>query len=174
MPVPARFVFLAALLFAAPAQARTDAGSADAPPALLRQLLDCRAIADPAARLACYDKQVPEFDKAVAAQDIVVADREEIRKTKRGLFGFAVPVGRLLGMGGDDVKSVETTVSEARATRDGWIIAFADGATWMQTDLREFAMSPKVGNKAVIARGAFGSFTISVDGQQPLKFRRLK
>lgn len=177
----ARFAILftaAALLGAAPAAA-DEAKSAE--PELYRQMVACKDIADPAARLACYDRQVAAFDTATRNKDIVIADREEVRKTRRGLFGFAAPIGRLLGLSGnreeeerEEVDKLETKVAKVGRTADGgWRLTFEEAGTWEQIDTRGWVMSPKVGQVAVISRGALGSFLVSVDGQRGIKMRRV-
>jgi hypothetical protein len=152
-------------------------------PAIYRELIDCRAIADPAARLECFDRRVAALDSAMQSRDLVIADKQQVRAARRGLFGFAAPLGRLLGIGGGDdeadaddgVKRLETTVSEVRRTRDGALkLVFAEGGTWEQIDTRSFALTPRVGNKAVIVRGALGSYIVSVDGMPGIKFRRVE
>lgn len=160
------------------AHAKNPTKTAEGPPKLYQQVIDCQKVAEPAARLACFDQQVAELDKATQRQDIVVADRDEVRRTRRGLFGFSVPIGRLLGIGGnddpDEVKKIDTTITGVRHTADGWEITFAEGGAWDQVDMRNFVMSPKVGQKATISRAALGSYVISVDGQSGIKFRRVK
>jgi hypothetical protein len=144
-----------------------------------RQLVACREIADAAARLACYDKQVAALDQATSRHEIVIADKKAVETAKRGLFGFATPVAKLMGFGGnedaaEELKAVSTTVAGVRRTGAGWLIDFEDGSTWEQNDTREFVLSPKIGNKAEIARGVLGTFTVSVNGQRPIKMRRVK
>ena len=148
-------------------------------PQAFTDLLDCRKIADPAARLACYDSKAVIVAAATDKRDIVVTDRAEIRQTKRGMFGFAIPTSRLFG-GGDDGKDEElsrldSTIAAARHGRDGgWIVALAIGGTWEQTDGKELALAPKAGQKVSVTKGALGSFFVSIDGQIPIKMRRIQ
>lgn len=173
------FGAVATLFGAAPAVAE-DAKPAE--PELYRQMVACKDIADPAARLACYDRQVAAFATATQSRDIIIADKEEVRKTRRGLFGFAAPVGRLLGLGGDDedeaereeIDKLETKVARVGRTADGgWRLTFEEAGTWEQIDTRGWVMSPKVGQTAVISRAALGSYLVSVDGQRGIKMRRV-
>lgn len=172
------FAALAALVSAAPAAAE----EAKPPePELYRQMIACKDIAEPAARLACYDRQVAAFDTATQNRDIVIAGREEVRKTRRGLFGFAAPIGRLLGLGGDKdeaereaIDKLETKVARVGRTADGgWRLTFEEAGTWEQIDTRGWVMSPKVGQVAVISKAALGSYMVSVDGQRGIKMRRV-
>lgn len=171
---------VAVLACAAPAAAAEDRAPAE--PELYQKMVACKDIADPAERLACYDRQVTAFDSATKNRDIVIADREEVRKTRRGLFGFTAPIGRLLGLGGDGEKDakdeaierLETKVARVGKTADGgWRLTFEEAGTWEQIDTRGWVMSPKIGQGAVISRGALGSYLVSVDGQRAIKMRRV-
>ena len=157
----------------------SGARQADAPkqPQAFRDLLECRQIADPQARLACFDKQTAVLADADAKHQIVVADKAEVQRTQRGLFGFALPSSTILGSDGsqEQVKRLDTTVVSARLGRDGgWIVALSEGGTWQQMDSRELPLSPKPGQKVVITRGALGSYLVSVDGQPAMKMRRIQ
>ena len=168
---------LAVLLTSAAASAGKPDDSA-APPAIYTALLDCRKIADPQQRLACFDAKSEVLAAATAQHAIVVTDREELRKTRRNLFGFTIPQSGLLASGDgqdEEVKKFETTVTSARRSRAGeWIVVLATGGTWEQTDSRELALAPKANQKVVITRGAMGTFFVSVDGQTPVRMRRIQ
>lgn len=174
-------VFAAAALGIAAPAAAEDARPAE--PELYQKMVACKDIAEPAERLACYDRQVTAFAAATSSREIVIADREEVRKTRRGLFGFAAPIGRLLGLGSDEGKDgagreeidkLETKVARVGRTADGgWRLTFDEAGTWDQIDTRGWVMSPKIGQVAVISRGALGSYLVSVDGQRAIKMRRV-
>ncbi len=157
-----------------------DEPKPDGPPQLFRELLDCKSVADPAARLGCFDQRVAALEAATQKKDIMIADREQVRNARRGLFGFAAPIGKLLGFGGDDdeneeaVKRLETTVTSVSSRSGNLILRFAEAGTWEQTDRNSFPLAPEPGNKAVITRGALGSYFVSVDGMAGLKFRRVQ
>jgi hypothetical protein len=157
-----------------------DENKPEGPPQLFRELLDCRTMADPTARLACFDQRVAALEAASQKKDIMIADREQVRKARRGLFGFAAPIGKLLGFGGDDdnseeaVKRLETTVISVTARNGNLVLTFAEAGTWEQTDRYGFPLRPEPGNKAVITRGAVGAYFVSVDGMAGIKFRRVQ
>ncbi|GFE72564.1 hypothetical protein NTCA1_02130 [Novosphingobium sp. TCA1] len=149
------------------------------PPAAFRQVVACRNVQDSAARLACYDQQVAALEQAATKREIVIADKKAVETAQRGLFGFATPVAKLMGFGGNDeaateLKEITTKVSGVSRSGSGWLLDFADGSTWEQNDTRDFVLSPKVGNDATISRGILGTFTVSVRGQRPIKMRRVK
>lgn len=169
-------VFIAALATAAPAAAE-DRQPAE--PELYRRMVACKDLADAAERLACYDRQVAAFDTATRNRDIVIADREEVRKTRRGLFGFTAPLGRLLGFGAGDedqdaVKRLETAVVSVSSRDGNLVLTFAEAGTWEQNDRYGFPLRPKAGDKAVITRGALGAYFVSVDGMAGIKMRRVQ
>ena len=146
------------------------------PPPQVRALLDCRAIAEDSARLACYDKSASAIGEAVTKRDLVVFDRESVRRTKRGLFGFSIPN---LGIFGDDDDGVEVTqidgeiVSTAFNADGGDIFRLADGSRWSQTDGKPIALEPRNGDKVVVKRGALGSYMLSVAKQPGVKVKRV-
>lgn len=148
-------------------------------PETFRQVVACRTIPDAMARLTCYDQQVAALEQAASRREIVIADKQAVETAQRGLFGFATPVAKLMGFGGNDdaateLKEISTKVGGVRKTGAGWLLDFEDGSTWEQNDTRDFVLSPKVGNEALISRGALGTFTVSVKGQRPIKMRRVK
>lgn len=147
----------------------------DAVPPSVQQLLACRAITDTAQRLACFDRETAAVDKAIAARDVVMIDREKARATKRSLFGFSVPdFGGIFGGGDDEVKEIASTVASVRRNHEGsWMVKLADGSTWSQTDGTPLAIAPKRGHKAVVRRGTFGSFYLRLDGQPGVKVQRV-
>jgi hypothetical protein len=174
----AHLVAATSLLLLSHAAIAGDKPDADRPEAY-RNLVACREIQDSTARLACFDQQVAALEQAASQHEIVIADKQAVETAKRGLFGFATPVAKLMGFGGnadssDELKEVATKVSGVGRGSSGWVLDFEDGSTWEQNDTRDFVLSPKVGNEAKIARGILGTFTVSVRGQRPIKMRRVK
>ncbi len=173
------FIASTLILVAAPVAAAPAKMLEMRAPQAFTDLLDCRKIADPAARLTCYDSKAMIVAEATDKHDIVVTDRAEIRQTKRGMFGFAIPTSRLFG-GGDDGKDdelsrLDSTIASARRGRGGgWVVALAIGGTWEQTDGKELALAPRAGQKVSVTKGALGSFFVSIDGQIPIKMRRIQ
>jgi len=146
------------------------------PPQAWQDMVKCRQIADPAARLACFDQQVAKLEQATSSGDLVLADRESVRKTKRGLFGFIVTGGGLFG--GDDkadeISEIDGTVASARQFGYGsWRLTLADGSVWEQVDDAKLLFDPRSGNKVHIYKGALGVYRANVDGQKAIKVRRV-
>jgi len=163
------------LLLAAPALSRPKKITEGPPPAQVTTLLNCRTIADNAQRLACYDGAAATIGEAVAKRDLVVMDRESVKKTKRGLFGFSIPN---LGIFGDDddeveIKQIEGTIVSTGFNADGgYIFRLADGSRWTQIDSKPFAVPPRNGDKVVVKKGALGSYFLTVAGLPGVKVKR--
>lgn len=166
---------LLALGLAAPAAAQDK----DAPPAILQSIEGCRAIADDAQRLACFDRVSAELSAAVEKKDVVVLDRKTVQETRRGLFGFSLPKLRLFGGGRDDerededeIKELETTIRSAQDIGyRQYRIVTAEGAVWVTSE-PIMGLRPKAGQPLRIKRGALGSYTLSVNGRAAVKARR--
>jgi hypothetical protein len=165
----------AILLVSAPVVARDV--KPGPPPPQVNELLGCRAIADDAQRLACYDKSAATIGDAVAKRELVVFDRESVKKTKRGLFGFSIPN---LGIFGDDndeveIKQLDGAIAATSINRDGgYIFILEDNTQWSQMDSKPVALPPQRGDKVVVKKGTLGSYFLSFAGQAGVKVRRTK
>jgi len=148
------------------------------PPQAWQDMIKCRQIPDSAARLACFDAQVAKLEQATSSGDLVLADREGVRRTNRGLFGFSISLGGLLGGGDKDaeeISAIDTTVTSARQFGYGsWRVTLADGSVWEQIDETKLVFDPKPGNKVHIYKGALGIFRANIDGQRAVKVRRVQ
>ena len=169
-------VMMAGVLLGSSGQAKDKAPQP--PPQAWQDMVKCRQITAPDARLACFDTQVARVEQATAAGDLVLADRESIRRTKRGLFGFGIPGGGLLGESDDknaeDISEIDGTISSARQFGYGlWRITLADGSVWEQLDDSKLLFDPKSGSKVHIYKGMMGTYRANIDGQRALKMRRV-
>lgn len=176
-------IALCAAAMAAGASAQERSSTPAEPPRIevLQQLYDCRAIADPTERLACYDRQVGALQTAVTAQDIRVVDREQVRQTRRGLFGLSLPsIGNIFGSGDSNNATDTDAVNELAATLRAvgrnesgrWIYTLDNDQVWIQTDASAPGRGPRAGQNVVIRRAALGSFMISVEGRPGVRVRR--
>lgn len=166
----------AAALLATTAAAAPRKPATTGTPAQIQRLLGCRALADAAQRLACFDRETSALDQAMARKDLVVIDRERATAARRSLFGFSVPSfgGLFGGDAKDEVKEIQSTVTGVdRNPEGGWTIKLADGSTWTQTDDTPIALRPVRGQKIVVRRGLLGSFRLSVNGQPGVKVKRI-
>ena len=169
-------VFAAALTLGGGAGAKNKTPP---PPQAWQDMVKCRQIPDPAARLACFDVQVVKVEQAARNGDLVLADRETVRRTKRGLFGFSLPGGSLLGeregQEAEELSEIDTTISTARQFGYGlWRITLADGSVWEQTDDSKLVFNAHAGSKVHIYKGTMGTYRVNIDGQRALKMRRVQ
>src|SRR3712207_6445767 len=58
---------------------------------LVRAIAECQRQSDDAARLRCFDAAAAALTSATTSGKIVVVDQEDVRKTRRSLFGFSLP-----------------------------------------------------------------------------------
>jgi hypothetical protein len=149
------------------------------PPAVYQDLVKCREVADPAARLACFEASTVALEAATSSGDLVITDRAARRKARKGLFGFDFSGLGLFG--GDDgdqadqATSLDGTIASASEVGYGrWRIELADGSVWIQTDDRAFPRDPAVGNKVHISRAPLGGYTMKVDDRRATKVRRVQ
>lgn len=165
-------ILVAGLTASAAAQQRPAAER----PAAISRVVQCRSIAAEAERLACYDREVAAMDQAQSSGELVAMDRNQVRRTRRSLFGLTVPN---LGIFGDDnedeeASRIESTVRSASQNAAGkWVIEIADGARWIQVDSRNLNFPPRAGQPIRIRRAAMGSYLANVNDQVAIRVRRV-
>lgn len=151
---------------AAGAQAQDRASSR-----VVQSFAQCRAIAAPAERLACFDKAAAALEQAVQTKEVRILDKDDVRRTRRSLFGFQLPRVGLFNEGDEEAKKEEfteinTTVESARQVQGGRVeirLSGEDDAVWQTTEAVTFP--PKAGDKIRIRRGAIGSYFINFGGR---------
>ncbi|HEX8623782.1 MAG TPA: hypothetical protein VF782_01755 [Allosphingosinicella sp.] len=171
-----RIVAIVALTALLPASAPARPKPKDArSSALFQALAACRAVADEKARLACYDSASARLAEAVDKKELVVLDQQEIRETRRSLFGFSLPnIPLFRGEGGGDDGKLETTIAGASRLEGGrWQIRLEDGAIWQTNETRLNLSDPRPGQKIVIQRGTLGNYFLRIDGQRGVRGRRV-
>lgn len=137
--------------------------TAPAAPQVVDTLLQCRQIADPSQRLACFDSATAAFEQARTNRDIVVVDREEVRATRRSLFGFRLP--RLFGSGAEEggtneptLTEINSTIASVRSAGYGrWSMTLEDGSEWTMIE-SDNDLDIRRGEPIKIERAAFGSY----------------
>lgn len=170
---------LAALAATSPLAAEDKKGES----AYVAALRACQGKTDPAERLACYDTAVAAMVSASTEGEVRVVDREEVRETRRKLFGFALPDFGIFG-GKDDKEddgkeeeeftTLQTTVASVRYVNSKLVITTAEGADWQLDEMPARLMKPKVGQSLEIKAGALSSYFLRIDGQKGVKGRRVK
>lgn len=141
----------------------------------------CQPKSDPAERLACYDAAVASIVVASTEGEVRVVDREDVRQTRRKLFGFALPDLGIFGKSDQDdaeqakeFTALETTITGVRAAKGTYILITEEGAEWQLDELPARLMRPKPGQPLEIRSGAFSSYFLRIDGQKGVKGRRVK
>lgn len=150
-------------------------------PEIFTNLLQCRAITDDKQRLACFDQQVGAMEAASQRDEVVVLDKSELNKTRKTLFGFALPKLPFLSdnEAKDETKQeegfshIEAKIGSLHSLGYGkWQIVLEDGAQWMTTEAVT-GRPPKVGQTIEIRRAAMGSFMGKVEGGRAVRMKRV-
>ena len=162
------------------------AGAADAQPkardraVTIQKLIDCRAVTDSAARLACYDTAAAALDVAEAKGEIVVVEKEQMKAVRKQAFGFSLPSLSLFDRGekgeaAEPLDRITTTLAGAYRNSSGkWVMELEDGAVWVQTDTEALPRGAKKGSTIEIRKAAMGSFFVNVDKQRAIRVTRSK
>jgi hypothetical protein len=159
--------------------AKPDGDGTQRPP-LLQKVVDCRAIADSAQRLACYDSSVAALDTAEAKHDIAVVSRADVQESRKALFGFRLPSLAIFGGGdprahGEEDELKEMTAKVTGVTEGGYgayIVTLEGGSVWKQNDDVTLGRKLRVGDTAKVTRGALGSYRMNFNGGPGFKVLR--
>jgi hypothetical protein len=140
----------------------------------------CRVKTDSAERLACYDKAVDVLSAAAASQEVVIVERSEVRKARKGLFGFSLPrIGFLAGRDGNaedeaDVARLETKIVSSRSVGYGkWRFTVESGAVWETVEVKLGFDDPLPGRTVVLEKGSLGSYFAKVGKGRQVQAKRV-
>lgn len=126
----------------------------------LRQFQQCRQVSEPAARLRCFETAADDFEAALKRRDVRIVDREEVRQTRRSLFGFSLPkIGLFERDPGvsEEQEELDATVREVRQVSYGKLEMVLDGgAVW--TNIDPVQRTPKPGSAIHLKRGTMGNY----------------
>lgn len=143
-------------------------------PAVVDNVIGCRAIAGDVERLACFDKSVDSLERAKKANELAIVSREEVRTARKSLFGLTLPEIKLFNDDrGEQITEINSTIRSAIQQGNGkWIFVLEDGARWTQIDERSPTATPKVGQTIRIRRAAMGSYLANINKQIAIRVRR--
>jgi len=144
-------------------------------PELLSRLIGCRAVADGAARLACYDSATQALDSAEREGQVVVVDRAQVTAARRQLFGFQLPTITLFEQGEtvEPIDAIETTLTRAALVGEGrWLFTLADGTVWRQIDSERVTFRNQAGEPVRVRRAAMGSYLLTAGRSRAVRVRR--
>lgn len=168
-----------ALTFAGAAHAQSTEPGANTGRELVADMFECRAISNPEERLACFDREVNRVYEAQESKELVIADREQIKQTRKGLFGFTLPkIGLFAGSDDDDetekVSEITAVLASARPMRNGrYLLTLQDGSRWQQVDKVKVLGKPSAGDEVVLKRGALGSYFAKIGKRRAIRVKRI-
>lgn len=173
-------VALAALALSAPLAADDEANPAEN--SYVTALRTCQGKADPSERLACYDTAVAAMVAASSEGEVRVVDAEEVRQTRRKLFGFSLPDLGIFGGKSDkddpekaeEFTTLNTTITGVRASGQTLVVTTAEGAQWQLDELPARLMKPRIGQTLEIKKGALSAYFLRINGQRGIKGRRVQ
>ncbi len=154
-----------------------DADTAE--PDHLEALKTCQEIVDPTARLTCFDRAVATMVAATDEGKLRLVDEEDVRKTRRRLFGFSLPDIGIFGGGDgedDELDMLESTVTRIVSIyRDTVVFEIEEGSVWQMSDApARIIRRLDPGTPVVFKKAALGSYFIRVDGQTGVKGKRIE
>ncbi len=168
---------LATLAVLGPSPALAQNPQAGSPVKVIEGVIECRAVAQAAERLACYDAAAVALAKAQDAKEIATVSSADVREARRGLFGFSTPRIKLFGASkdgaGQDINEIASTIVGHRTGQRGYVFTLADGSVWAQSE-GDFLREPKRDQEIKIKRGAFGSYFARVQGGRAVRVKRIE
>lgn len=169
----------AALAIAAPSGAQTPDN------VIINILRECAKIADPTARLTCYDNNMGASGttaRSVPGQGPTVNGGPTPAIASNGASGFGADSikspdrfesAEARGQGPDEIRAV---VTAAQQREPGvYLVTIDGGAQWLFSDAvsRSFR-PPRKGDTVEIQRASLGSFLMVVNNQQGVRVRRVR
>lgn len=164
--------------------------------ATLNILVECAKIDEPSARLACYDNNMRSasgITRSTVPGSVAVSGGGAAvganAASSAGFGGANVRRNReAAGFGGDSIRtaerfqapsgaqSVTATIASARLREPGmYLMTMEDDTQWLFAEtVRNDFTAPRKGEKVVIERGALGSYLARVEGQEPVRVRRVR
>ena len=161
-------------------------GAQDGPPAddptaradIVGELKTCQRLPDDSERLACFDRTVSTLVAANEAGDVRLVDREDVRRTRRQLFGFSVPDIDILKGDEKDREATDTlttTITNVRYRPRGRAeFTTAEGARWEIFKVPTRLADIEPGDKVEFKKAAMGTFFIRINGQMGVKGKRVE
>lgn len=156
--VPLVMLTLGAL--AAPAAARNKDVSTPPPP-VFQAVLDCKSVADPAERLACYDRTVGAMATAREAKDLVIADRATIDATRKEQFGLPDKSPEAYG------EPLQATIAALtfNAANGTAMLTLNNGQVWRTTSIGTLTSRLRIGQTVAIAASGLFGFRLRIEGR---------
>jgi hypothetical protein len=172
-------LLVAGLLLAAagqPAAAQKNDKAERQLPEVFTKVVECRAIADDAERLACFDTAVSALATAQETKEVRVVSREDVNRTRRSLFGFVTSGFGLFGSEGEEeeqeeLKEINATIASFSGATGSYVFTLDDGSVWEQSD-GVYLKKPKEGQPIRIRRSFLSSYMANIDGGIGFRIKR--
>lgn len=168
---------IALILLGAAGAASAEPQKVPAQSPFVQALANCRTQTEDAARLRCYDGAISALTSAAEQGKVMVVDQEDVRKTRRSLFGFNLPKLPFFQgdkSGAEAQEELTATIASVRSLPHGrWRLTLEDGAHWETLETSGFIADPRVGNPVLIKRGALGGYMMRIAGQRALRAKRV-
>ena len=133
------------------------------PPAVFRQLIDCRELAGDMERLACYDARIAALVQAEQREEVVIAEPGQVR---------ALQNERSVKEREPEFEPLESTLRAMSRSGSRLILVLADGGLWRQVDTRP--TYPVIGQKVRIREAALGSYLATIGGGPAIRVRPIR
>lgn len=178
--VPGQIALFAAagLLAMCAVPAMAQSGSSDPSKDYLEGLKACQVITDNDQRLACFDAAVENIVDANEAGDVQLFDRDDVRQTRRSLFGFNIPKLDIFG-GGDQEEDADelfqttiTSVSYRSSTTARFTTA--EGAVWEMKNIPRRLRQIEPGDTVIFNEASLGFYFVRINGQIGIKGKRVE
>jgi hypothetical protein len=137
-------------------------------PKVYTDIVACRALADAAARLTCFDATTKALEDATDNRQIVMLDQDDVRKTKMSLFGFSLPKIPFFGESDAEqeaeFKQIDGNLAGVQAIGAGkYQFTVKDAGVWQTMEATPVLL--KDGKAFAIKRGTLGSFLLVINGR---------
>lgn len=149
-------------------------------PDFLAKLKECQAIVEDTVRLACFDGSVNAMIAANEAGQVQIVDQEDVRQTRRQLFGLSVPeIGILKGKDDKESKEarelLETSITSARYfSRKRVRFTTEEDAVWEINNAPRRLRPIKPGDAVIFKKASLGTYFIRINGQMGVKGKRVQ
>ncbi len=167
----------AALIASSAVPLSAQDGPAEADTDYFEGLKACQVITDDAERLACFDAAVGTIVTASDEGEVQVVDREDVRQTRRSLFGFNLPDLNIFGSDGEEEEDelFTTTVERVRYLSGRKArVTTAEGAVWEMKNIPRRLRRIEPGDTVEFKPAALGYFFLRINGQLGVKGRRVE
>lgn len=127
-------------------------------------------------RLACFDKAAQRLDDAIARHDVVVVDKQEVRRARRSLFGFELPSLGIFGAGDKNEPpfvAIDSKVMRVSGAGYGkYDITIEGGAVWRNIELLD--TPPQAGDKIHIDKTMMGGYFLKTRFARSVRAQRIR